>query len=178
MRLSDAIKSDATANDLSGRPLKLIAMVLFHPSLKTLFFYRLARRSLRLPLLGSVLSRILWRFSLTSGCHISVAAEIQPGLSMPHATGVVIGEGAKIGKGVTIYQNVTIGTSGAQRGYPTIEDGVTIYAGAVVVGAVSVGQGAVIGANAVVIRDVPSNGIAVGVPARFISAFQDKNDQL
>lgn len=92
----------------------------------------------------------------------------------PHPTGIVIGEGVRLGERVTIYQGVTLG--GARRGdwqagnYPTIGDEVTIFAGAVIVGAVRIGDKATIGANAVVLSDVPAGHTAVGAPARILPA--------
>jgi serine O-acetyltransferase len=75
----------------------------------------------------------------------------------PHAVGVVVSNAATIGRNVTIFQNVTIGgkESGANQGFPKIGDSVTIYAGAIVVGGVTIGEGATIGANATVTKDVP-----------------------
>ena len=90
----------------------------------------------------------------------------------PHPHGIVIGEGVGLGERVIIYQNVTLG--GARRGdwqagcYPTVGDDTTIFAGAVIVGAITVGRNCVIGANAVVLRDVPDGHTAVGAPARLI----------
>jgi serine O-acetyltransferase len=81
----------------------------------------------------------------------------------PHPVGIVIGDGAVIGHGVRIYQNVTLGlTQNGVGGYPTIEDDVSIYAGAVVIGGITVGAGSVIGANAIVSRDVPAGSVVVG----------------
>jgi serine O-acetyltransferase len=81
----------------------------------------------------------------------------------PHPVGIVIGDGAVIGRNVRIYQNVTLGlTANGVGAYPTIEDGVAIYAGAVVMGGITVGAGAVIGANAFVSRDVPAGAVVVG----------------
>ncbi|MPT47033.1 MAG: serine acetyltransferase [Sphingobium sp.] len=103
------------------------------------------------------------------GCHISSKAQIGAGIHFPHPQGIVIGEAVKIGRNCQIFQQVTIG--GARRGdymagrQPQIEDNVIIYAGAKVLGAITVGEGAVIGANAVVTKNVPAGHIAVGVPA-------------
>ena len=90
------------------------------------------------------------------------------GVKFPHAVGIVIGDGVRIGKDVRIYQNVTIGllenVEAAQAGnlYPTLEDGVIVYGGAVIVGPITIGAGAVVGANAVITRDVPPNAKAFG----------------
>lgn len=103
------------------------------------------------------------------GCYIGLGARIAPTVRFEHPVGIVIGKHAIIGGGSTIFQNVTIGS--ARRGdsdrgqQPAIGDGTTIYAGAKVLGAVTVGRNVIIGANAVVTRDVPDNSIAVGVPA-------------
>lgn len=104
------------------------------------------------------------------GCYVQPTAEIGPGLSLPHPNGIVIGNGVKIGASCIIYHHVTLG--GARRGdfekdvYPKIGDRVVMYAGAKVLGAVEVEDDAVIGANAVVLRDVPAWHSAVGIPAR------------
>lgn len=103
------------------------------------------------------------------GCMVSLRSTIGPGLSMPHPIGIVIGEGVRIGAGCTIYQHVTLG--GARMGdwkagqYPDVGDNVVMFAGAKLVGALIVGDNAVIGANAVVTRGVPAGHVAVGVPA-------------
>jgi serine O-acetyltransferase len=82
----------------------------------------------------------------------------------------VIGKGVRLGEDVVVYQNVTLG--GRNRGdgrrgqYPTVGDGVVLFAGAVLIGDIEVGSGSVVGANAVVLSDVPCNSVATGVPAR------------
>ena len=85
---------------------------------------------------------------------------------------MVIGDGVKIGKNVIIYQNVTIGGArigdAKQSSYPEIGEGVVIFAGAVIVGKIKIGKGSVIGANAVITRDIPDNSVAAGVPARIV----------
>ena len=81
----------------------------------------------------------------------------------PHPIGIVIGDGAQLGTDVWIYQNVTIGRG--ERGdprYPALEDGVCVYAGAVIVGPITIGSGAVVGANAIVSVDVPPGATVVG----------------
>ena len=100
------------------------------------------------------------------GCVISPGAIIGKNFKMPHPNGVVIGKNSKIGKGVTIYQQVTIGQN--RDKYPTIGDNVIIYAGARIVGDIHVGDNSIIGANAVVTKDVPNNSIWGGIPAKEI----------
>lgn len=103
-------------------------------------------------------------------CFVQPGARIGPGLRLPHPTGIVIGAGARVGANCTIYHQVTLG--GARMGdwqannYPDIGDDVTIFAGAKLIGAIRVADRAVVGANAVVNRDVPPGQVAVGVPAR------------
>ncbi|WP_432214636.1 serine O-acetyltransferase, partial [Salmonella enterica] len=85
--------------------------------------------------------------------------------------GVVIGETAIVGDWVTLHQGVTLGGTGKQRGkrHPTIEDRVVVGVSAVVLGAITVGEGARIGGGAVVVKDVPPYSTAVGVPARIVA---------
>jgi serine O-acetyltransferase len=103
--------------------------------------------------------------SLT-GIEIHPGAEIGPGLFIDHGMGVVIGETAEIGADVTIYQGVTLGGTGFATGkrHPTVEDNVTIGSGAKLLGPIRVGHGSKIGANTVVIHDVPPNCTVVGNP--------------
>ena len=83
---------------------------------------------------------------------------------MPHPVGIIIGKNVRIGNDVKIYQNVTIG--GMDGNYPSIGNGVTIYAGSNIIGNVTIGDNAVIGAGSVVVKDIPSQAVAVGNPAR------------
>ncbi len=101
-----------------------------------------------------------------TGVEIHPAATIGDGLFIDHGFGVVIGETAEIGEDVTIYQGVTLGGTGFASGkrHPTVEDNVTIGSGAKLLGPIRVGHGSKIGANAVVIHDVPANSTVVGNP--------------
>jgi serine O-acetyltransferase len=101
-----------------------------------------------------------------TGIEIHPAAEIGEGLFIDHGAGVVIGETAKIGDNVTLYQGVTLGGTGMATGkrHPTVEDNVTIGSGAKLLGPITVGHGAKVGANTVVINDVPPNTTVVGNP--------------
>lgn len=104
------------------------------------------------------------------GCFINREAQIGKGLKLPHPVGVVIGSGARLGENCTVYHQVTLG--GARVGdwqagrYPSVGENVVLFAGAKVLGAISIGDGAQIGANAVVTKDVPAGHSAMGIPAR------------
>lgn len=101
-----------------------------------------------------------------TGVEIHPRASIGSELVIDHGSGVVVGETAEIGEGVTIYQGVTLGGTGFQRGkrHPTVGDHVTIGAGAKLLGPIAVGDGAKIGANTVVVEDVPERATVVGNP--------------
>lgn len=107
------------------------------------------------------------------GLEVPTRLQIGPGLVLPHTQGTVLGA-ASIGSNVTIFHQVTLGASTADYGYdlrlrPVVEDDVTLSAGAKVLGAVTLCRGCVIGANAVVLQDVPAGRLAIGVPARVIA---------
>lgn len=107
------------------------------------------------------------------GLEVPTRLEIGAGLILPHTQGTVLGA-ARIGRNVTIFHQVTLGASAADYGYdprlrPVVEDDVTLSAGAKVLGPVTLGKGCVVGANAVVLQDVPPGCLAVGVPARMIA---------
>jgi serine O-acetyltransferase len=104
------------------------------------------------------------------GIEVPATLEIGPGLILPHTQGIVLGA-SSIGRNVTIYQQVTLGALEADFRFdpslrPTVEDDVVLAAGAKVLGGVRVGSGSTVGANAVVLCDVPAQHLAVGVPAR------------
>jgi serine O-acetyltransferase len=101
-----------------------------------------------------------------TGIEIHPAAKVAEGLFIDHGNGVVIGETAEIGENVTLYQGVTLGGTGFATGkrHPTVQDNVTIGSGAKLLGPITIGHGAKIGANSVVIHDVPPNSTVVGNP--------------
>jgi serine O-acetyltransferase len=112
------------------------------------------------PLAISYLSRSV------TGVEIHPAARIGGDFFIDHGSGVVIGETAEIGECVTLYQGVTLGGTGFQRGkrHPTVEDNVTVGSGAKLLGPITVGHGAKVGANTVVVEDVPPRSTVVGNP--------------
>jgi len=111
------------------------------------------------------LTRILTGVDIHPGAHLGA------GLFIDHATGVVIGETAEVGDDVTMYHGVTLGGSGADTGkrHPTVGDRVIIGAGAKILGAIKLGDDSRIGANAVVVKPVPSSSVVIGVPGQVIS---------
>ncbi|TWU41298.1 Serine acetyltransferase [Novipirellula aureliae] len=110
----------------------------------------------------------------STGADLSPQAIIDSGLVLPHPVGVVIGSGAMLGKNVFLFSGVVIGQreTGA---WPTLEDGVNVYAGAKVLGKVRVGKDAKVGANAVVINDVDPHTTVVGIPAEKVNAESEKS---
>jgi serine O-acetyltransferase len=124
-------------------------------------------------------ARLLSQFSRwVTGIEIHPGAKIGKGLFIDHGMGVVIGETAIIGDNVLIYQGVSLGGTGLEKGkrHPTIGNNVVIGAGAKVLGNIIVGDNSYIGANAVVIKDVPPNSTVVGVPGRITKQDGKKID--
>ncbi len=135
------------------------------PGVQAILVYRLAHRLYlrRLPLLPYLVSYIS---RSVTGVEIHPGARIGDGIFIDHGSGVVIGETSEIGRNVTLYQGVTLGGTGFACGkrHPTVGDNVTIGSGAKLLGPLSVGENAKIGANTVVIEDVPANSTVVGNP--------------
>ncbi len=159
---------------------KSMMEVLFcYPGLHAIINHRLAhffykRRLFFLARLISHLSRFL------TGIEIHPGAQIGKGLFIDHGSGVVIGETAQIGDDVTLYQGVTLGGTGKEKGkrHPTIGDRVTISAGAKVLGNIKIGHNAKIGGGSVVLKDVPPDCTVVGVPGRIVVRDGNKTDQV
>ena len=118
-----------------------------------------------------LLARIISQLTRSlTGIEIHSGAKIGENLFIDHGMGVVIGETAEIGNNVTIYHGVTLGGTGKDKGkrHPTIEDDVIIGAGAKLLGPITIGKGAKVGANSVVLKDVVRNSTVVGIPARTV----------
>ena len=121
---------------------------------------------------SKVLARVVAELTrILTGVDIHPGALLGPGLFIDHATGVVIGETAEVGEDVTLFHGVTLGGTGRDTGkrHPTIGDRVVIGAGAKVLGAIKIGDDSRIGANSVVVKEVPSGSVVVGVPGQIIS---------
>ncbi|MDR2201359.1 MAG: serine O-acetyltransferase [Clostridiales bacterium] len=129
-----------------------------------------------------LLARIISQFAkFLTGIEIHPGAKIGSGVFIDHGSGVVIGETAVVGDNVLIYQGVTLGGTGKDRGkkrHPTIEDNVMISAGAKVLGPFTVGRGAKIGAGSIVLSEVPPNATVVGVPGRVVKINGERCDDL
>lgn len=121
----------------------------------------------------SRLEYILWRrIYLRYNCMISPTARIAKTVVFPHPVGIVIGEGVRVEDGCVIYQNVTLGRKTKDDcGYPLLEAGCVVYAGATVMGPITLRERTVVGASAVVSCDSDVNDILVGVPARSVKRF-------
>jgi serine O-acetyltransferase len=165
-RLADDIQAVAERDPAARSKLEVL---LCYPGLHAILFHRVAH----------YLWRQGWLVSARFLSHIGrwlTGIEIHPGamlgqrLLIDHGMGVVIGETAVVGDNVTLYQQVTLGGVSLNPGkrHPTVEDDVVIGAGAAVLGPITIGKGARVGSNAVVLKDVPAGATVVGIPARQI----------
>jgi len=147
----------------------LFEVMLTYSGLQALIAYRIANKFYRMkvPIFPRVISQLARWFT---GIEIHPGATIGHGLFIDHGMGVVIGETAIIGNSVTLYQGVTLGGTGKERGkrHPTLGSDIVVGAGAKVLGNITIGDNVQIGANAVVVKDVPPNSTVVGVPGRIV----------
>ena len=146
-----------------------LEVVLCYSGLHAIWAHRLAhalylRGWMLVPRLISNVARFL------TGIEIHPGATIGEGLFIDHGTGIVIGETAEIGRNVTLYQGVTLGGTGKEKGkrHPTIGNNVVVASGAKVLGSFTVGDHAKIGAGSVVLRPVPAHATVVGIPGRIV----------
>ena len=150
-----------------------VSLILTYPGIKAIFFHKIANffAIAKFDLIARIISQ-LSRF--LTGIEIHPKAKIGKNLFIDHGLGVVIGETSEIGNNVTIYQNVTLGgvapsiNSNDQRNtkrHPTLEDNVVVGSGAQILGPITIGKNSLIGANAVVTKNVPDKSIMVGIPA-------------
>ena len=153
-----------------------ISVVLTYPGVKAVFLHRIANFFAVAKF--DLIARMISQFSrFMTGIEIHPKAKIGKNLFIDHGMGVVIGETSDIGDNVTIYHMATLGgispsiNSDDQREtkrHPTLQDNVVVGSGAQVLGPITIGKNAKIGANAVVTKDVPENGVMVGIPAKAV----------
>ena len=159
-----------------------LSVILTYPGAKAVFMHKIANFFAVAKF--DLIARIVSQFSrFITGIEIHPKAKIGKNLFIDHGMGVVIGETSDIGDNVTIYHNVTLGgispsiNSENQREtkrHPTLHDHVVVGSGAQVLGPIIVGKNAKIGANAVVTKDVPENGVMVGIPARNVGTATEE----
>lgn len=150
-----------------------LEVILLYPSVHAIALYRAANWLFRHKRFFA--ARFLSQFARwMTGIEIHPAATIGKGLFIDHGMGVVIGETTEIGDNVTLYQGVTLGGTGKDKGkrHPTIGDNVVIGSGAKILGPITVASGSKIGANSVVLNNVESFSTAVGIPARMVRRGQ------
>ena len=159
-----------------------LSVILTYPGVKAVFMHRIANFFAIAKF--DLVARIISQFSrFMTGIEIHPKAKIGKNLFIDHGMGVVIGETSDIGDNVTIYHMATLGgispsiNSDNQREikrHPTLQDNVVVGSGAQVLGPITVGKNAKIGANAVVTKDVPENGVMVGIPAKNVGTATEE----
>ena len=164
-----------------GDPAAKSAVEIFfcYPGFHAILLHRVAHRLHRSGLM--LLARILSQVSRAlTGVEIHPGATIGRRCFIDHGMGVVIGETAEIGDDVLLYQSVTLGGTGKEKGkrHPTIGNNVVIGTGAKILGNITIGHGTKIGAGSVVIHSVPDHSTVVGVPGRVVRARDDSGDNL
>ena len=156
-----------------------IEILLLYPGLHAVILYRIAHflSNRRIPFLPRAVSQFA---RLMTGIEIHPGAQIGRGLFIDHGMGVVIGETTIIGKNVALFQGVTLGGTGKETGkrHPTLKDNIVVGAGAKILGNITIGSNAYVGANAVVLKDVPPNTTIVGVPGRITKQDGKKIDRM
>ncbi|MDH6364833.1 serine O-acetyltransferase [Enterococcus sp. PF1-24] len=155
-------------NDPAAR--SSLEIILTYPGLHALFFHRISHFLYRhhLFLLAKIHAQF-WRF--LTGIEIHPGAKIDPGVFIDHGSGIVIGETAEIETGVVIFHGVTLGGTGKDCGkrHPTVKRGALISAHAQILGPITIGERAKVGASAVVLKDVPPGVTVVGIPAKIVN---------
>ena len=159
-----------------------LSVILTYPGVKAMFMHRIANFFAIAKF--DLIARIISQFSrFMTGIEIHPKAKIGKNLFIDHGMGVVIGETSDIGDNVTIYHMATLGgispsiNSNDQREikrHPTLQDNVVVGSGAQVLGPITIGKNAKIGANAVVTKDVPENGVMVGIPAKNVGTTTEE----
>lgn len=164
-------------NDPAAR--SKIEVFLLYPTIHALIAYRIAHYfyTKKLFFLARLISQISRFFT---GIEIHPGVKIGRGLVIDHGMGVVIGETAEIGDDVLLYHGVTLGGTGKDKGkrHPTLGNNVVIGAGAKVLGPIYIGSNSKVGANSVVLKDVPEGATAVGIPAKNIIKIKEEKSEI
>ncbi|HXV69200.1 MAG TPA: serine O-acetyltransferase [Nitrospira sp.] len=146
-----------------------LEVILTYAGFHALLAYRISHRlqAMGVPFIPRAISQLA---RVLTGIEIHPSAKIGTGFFIDHGMGVVIGETAEVGDYVTLFQGVTLGGTGKERGkrHPTLGNHVVVGAGAKILGGIKVGDNVKIGANSVVLKNVPANSTVIGVPARVI----------
>ncbi len=167
-----AIKADLQAVfDRDPAATSRLEVILTYSGFHALLAYRVAHRlkSAGIPFFPRAISQLArWM----TGVEIHPSAKIGTGFFIDHGMGVVIGETAEIGDYVTLFQGVTLGGTGKERGkrHPTLGNHVVVGAGAKILGGINIGDNVKVGANSVVLKNVPPNSTVIGVPGRIIKS--------
>ena len=180
MSVLDRFREDVkAAYDRDPAAISTLEILLAYPGLHAVWLHHVAHwlHARGVPLVPRLLSHF-GRF--LTGIEIHPGARVGRRLFIDHGMGTVIGETAEIGDDVLIYQGVTLGGTGKERGkrHPTLNDNVVIGVGAQILGAITLGDGAKVGAGAVVLENVPPHCTVVGVPGRVVAYRNPGNDQV
>lgn len=169
MKFIEFVKEEIEIIKERDPAIKSTMEVFLYPSFKAIIGYRIAHK-LFVKKHYFLARWISQRTVRKTGIEIHPGATIGKGLFIDHGNGVIIGETAIIGDNVTLYQGVTLGGTGKEKGkrHPTIGDNVMVSAGAKVLGSFTVGENSKIGAGSVVLSEVPPNSTVVGVPGRVV----------
>ncbi|EGG79549.1 serine O-acetyltransferase [Lachnospiraceae bacterium 2_1_46FAA] len=175
MRLITYIKEELQVIKERDPAIKSNMEILLYPSFKVMIRYRMAHK-LYLKKHYFLARWISQRAARKTGIEIHPGATIGKGLFIDHGSGVIIGETTVIGNNVTLYQGVTLGGTGKEKGkrHPTLKDNVMVSAGAKILGSFTIGENAKIGAGSVVLEEVPPNCTVVGVPGRIVRMGDQK----
>lgn len=175
MKFSEYFREEAEIIMARDPAIKSKKEVLLYPSFWAVYKYRKARK---LFLEGKYYKarKISQKAARKTGIEIHPGAQIGKGFFVDHGHGVVIGETAVIGDNVTLYQGVTLGGTGKEKGkrHPTLEDGVMVSVGAKILGNITIGKNSKIGAGSVVLSNVPPNSTVVGIPGRVVRSEEFK----
>lgn len=165
----DMIENIKTVKEKDPSATSYLSIFINTPSIHAVFWYRVAHflHAHNLKFIARFISQLARFFT---GIEIHPGATIGKKFFIDHGMGVVIGETAEIGDNVLMYHGATLGGTGNHHGkrHPTVKDNAVISTGAKVLGPITIGENSKIGANAVVLKDIPDNATAVGIPAKIV----------